>query len=128
PPLVDVSRGAVDDDAADAAQPGAERQIAAPACGVDARALLYDDHVASSRRFDRRRAQMPRCGRPPIVFLELDGDDGSRDPATGRQPMEARDDSGEAELVERVGDGAGVQASQAIDEIIHVGSPRTYSQ
>ena len=44
--LVDIAGGAVDDDARDLTQLGAERQVAAPAGGVNAGSLLHHDDVA----------------------------------------------------------------------------------
>ena len=53
-------------------------EVAAPAGGVDAGALLDDDHVARLRRFDGGRAEMPRRRGPAVVLFQLDGDHAAR--------------------------------------------------
>ena len=117
--LVDVARRAVDDHTGDSAQLRAERQVASPARRVDAGALLDHDDVARLRRLDGRGPQMPRRRRPAIVFFELHGDDPAGDPAVGRQPLNAGDDTSEAQLVERVRHRAGIETARDARQIVH---------
>ncbi len=63
---------------------------------------------------------MPRRGRAAIVFFELHGDDATRDPAIGGQPLDADCDAGELQLVERVGHRARIETVETRDLIVHV--------
>src|SRR5688500_16035108 len=117
--LVDVARRTVDDDAGNLPQLGAEREIAAPARGVNARALFHDNHVAWLRGFDGGGAEMPRSGRLALVAAHFDRDDAPRDPARGRQPLAAGDGARQREPVERVRGSTGGELGELRESVSH---------
>ena len=82
--IVDIANGAFRNHAGHAANFGAESKISAPACGIDARALLDDNDVARFCGFDGGGAEVAGVG-ASFGAIELYGQDAARDAAVGRE-------------------------------------------
>jgi hypothetical protein len=85
-----------------------------------------DDHVSGTGRFDRRGAQVP-CREPGSGWAELDGDDATGDARrSGEVAQAGHDGIRQAELVPGIGDGAGVEARQALEVVVGRGHDRCH--
>ena len=116
--FVDVARRALDDGAGHAAHLRPDGQVAAPAGGVEARALFADDDVAGRGGFDGGGAQVAR-GAAAFGPIELDREHAAGDASIGRDAGNARHGAGQPELVERVGDRARIHPKKPLSELIH---------
>ena len=94
------------------AQLRGERQVATPARGIDAAALLDHDHVTRLRRLDGRRPQVTRRHRAPVVCLELHRHHAAGDPPIGGEALMPDATPCEPKLVERIRYGAGIESAE----------------
>src|SRR4030095_12978457 len=78
--FIRVAGRTIDHDTGDATQLRRQREVAAPACGLNTAALLEDDDVTGLRGLDRRGPEMARSGGTAIIFFKLHRDDTTRDP------------------------------------------------
>ena len=121
--LVDVARGAVDDDAGDALGLGRGAEDAAPGGSVGA-AVLDDDDVTGVRGLDGGGAEV--AGRLAVGLGAVDqahGDDAAGDLRRRRRRRDAEHDADLAEAVEGVRNGAGIELKQTLNEVVHGSSP-----
>ena len=85
--------------------------------------MLDDDDVTGIGRFDRGGAEV-MLGRAAIGGLELHGADTAGDALPRRARSDAGDGARQAEPIERVRDGTGIEAAETIDGELADGSDR----
>ena len=77
--IVDISGRALDDYASHASHMSSQREVSAPAGGVDSGALLHHDHIAGLSGLDCGRAQVTRGGGPAFRGAHGHGENPPRD-------------------------------------------------
>ena len=117
--FVHVAAGAVHDDASDALQLGRQRQQPAPG-GDRPSGVVDDDDVAVLRSLDGAGAQvLLRLVQPR--GLKLHGHGAAADPRARPERADAGGGAAQAETIQGVGYGAGIEAGKAFDDISFTG-------